>query len=324
MAMITYAEAFIDGIHSVLSTDPLLSLIGRDILGGGVATREIERKLLRDFPDRIIDPPTSEQAIAGLGIGAAMAGVPMFIHFGTGSFSLEAFNQLVNEAGVARYMTNGQLKVPATFHMFHGVRGGGAAQHSLSPQSMYANAAGLEVVLPSTPHDVKGLIRTALRNANPTIFINHTRILDVVGEVPADDYDIPFGRGDVKRRGRDVTVVAFSRMVHRALEAAAVLAKEGIEVEVVDPRTAVPLDEESICASVEKTGRLVTVEESIQSCSVGSEIASMVAEKAFRSLKAPIVRLARKPVPVPYSPPLEDFITPLTADIVAAVKKAVA
>ena len=320
MAKLTYAEAFIDGIHSVLADNPLLTIVGRDILGGG-STQKIEKKLYRDYSDRMISPPTSEQAIAGLGIGAAMAGVPMFVHFGTGSFSLEAFNQFVNEAAIARYMSNGRLAVPATFHMFHGVRGGGGAQHSLSPQAMYSNAAGLEVVLPSTAYDVKGLIRTALKNANPTIFINHTRILALEGEVPAGAYDIPFGVADVKRQGRDVTVVALSRMVHRALEAADLLAEEGIDVEVVDPRTAVPLDEDAICASVEKTGRLVTVEESIQSCSVASEIGSMVAEKAFHALKAPIARVARLAVPVPYSPPLEDFITPLAGDIVAAVRK---
>ena len=321
MPRITYAEAFIDGIRSVLAEDPTLTVVGRDILGVG-ATRGYEKKLHADYADRVIDPPTSEQAITGLGIGAAMNGVHMFVHLGTANFSLEACAQFVNEASVARYMSNGQLSVPVTFHMFHGVRGGGAAQHSLSPQSMFANNAGLEVVLPSTAYDVKGLIRTALKNPNPTMFLNHTRILGIESDVPAETYEIPFGKADVKRPGRDVTVVAFSRMVHRVLEAAETLSKEGIEVELIDPRTAEPLDADAICASVEKTGRLVTVEESIQSCSVSSEVGSLVAERAFGALKAPIVRLARKATPVPYSPPLEEFITPMPDDIVRAVRRA--
>jgi pyruvate/2-oxoglutarate/acetoin dehydrogenase E1 component len=321
MPRITYAEAFIDGIRSCLADDPHLTVVGRGLFGiepSGIH----EKKLHQEYPDRIIDPPTSEQAIAGLGIGAAMAGVHTFVHMGTASFSLEACNQFINEAAVARYMTNGGVSVPVTFHMFHGVRGGGAAQHSLSPQAMFANNAGLEVVLPSTAYDVKGLIRTALRNPNPTLFLNHTQILGREDEVPAGPYEIPFGQAEVKRAGRDVTLVAFSRMLIRSLEAAELLAREGIEVEVVDPRTAAPLDEAAICASVEKTGRLVTVEESIQSCSVASEIGALVAERAFRALKAPIVRLARRPVPVPFARQLEDFVTPQVADIAAAVRRA--
>ena len=320
MAVITYAQAFFDGIHGMMASEPSLTIIGRSILGHG-AGRGLDRKLTADFASRIIDPPTAEGGVAALAIGAAMAGMPIFAHFGTASFALEAFNQLVNEAAVAHYMSNGQVSVPATFHMYHGVRGGGAAQHSASPQAMFAGVAGLEVVLPSTPADAKGLIRTALKNDNPTIFINHTRIMGLEGEVPDGDYAIPFGKADVKRRGIDVTAVAMSRMVHRTLEAAEIVAAEGIETEVVDPRTAAPLDSEGICASVEKTGRLVTVEEAIGPCSIASEIAATVAANAFAALKAPIVRLARAPVPVPFSPPLEDAITPTAADIAAAIRK---
>jgi pyruvate/2-oxoglutarate/acetoin dehydrogenase E1 component len=322
MPSISYAQAFIDGIHSVMAADPTMTVIGRDILSHG-SQRAFEKRLHADFGERVIDPPTSEQAISGLGIGAAMGGVHMMVYLGTANFSLEAMAQFVNEASVARYMSNGQVEVPVTFMMYQGVRGGGSAQHSLSPQAMFANNAGLEVVLPSSPYDVKGLIRTALRNRNPTMFLNHTGLMSLEGEVPGEDYEIPFGVADVKRPGRDVTVVALSRMVQRSLQAAEILAKEGIEVEVLDPRTAVPLDEKAICDSVARTGRLVTVEESIQFCSIASEVSSMVSEKAFHSLKGPVVRVARKAVPVPFSKPLEDFITPSTADIVAAVRKAV-
>ncbi len=322
MATITYAQAFIDGIHSMMASEPSLGIIGRSILGHG-AGRDLDRKLKEDFASRIIDPPTAEGGVAALAIGAAMAGMRVFAHFGTASFAFEAFNQLVNEAAVAHYMSNGQVSVPVTFHMYHGIRGGGGAQHSASPQAMFTQVAGLEVVLPSTPADVKGLIRTALKSDNPTIFINHTRIMGLEGEVPGGDYDIPFGQADVKREGTDVTAVAFSRIVHRTLEAAEIVANEGIETEIVDPRTAAPLDAEGICRSVEKTGRLVTVEEAIGPCSIGSEIAATVAEHAFGALKAPIVRLARAPVPVPFSPPLEDAITPSAEDIAAAIRKAV-
>jgi pyruvate dehydrogenase E1 component beta subunit len=320
MATITYAQAFIDGIYQAMAEEPRLTVIGRSILGHGGA-RGLERKLMADFASRIIDPPTAEGGVAALAIGAAMAGERVFAHFGTASFALEAFNQLVNEAAVARYMSNGQVSVPVTFHMYHGIRGGGAAQHSASPQAMFAGVAGLEVVLPSTAADAKGLIRTALKNDNPTVFINHTRIMGLEGEVPDGDTAIPFGRADVKREGTDVTAVAMSRMVHRTLEAAEIVANEGIETEVVDPRTAAPLDTDGICASVAKTGRLVTVEEAIGPCSIASEVAAAVAEGAFGALKAPVVRIARAPVPVPFSPPLEDAITPSAADIAAAIRK---
>ena len=320
MAIITYAQAFFDGIHAMMASEPRMSIIGRSIFGHG-AGRGFERKLAADFAGRIIDPPTAEGGVAALAIGAAMAGERIFAHFGTASFALEAWNQLVNEAAVAHYMSNGQVSVPVTFHMYHGVRGGGGAQHSASPQGMFANVAGLEVVLPSTPADVKGLIRTALKSDNPTIFINHTALMGIEGEVPDGESDIPFGQADIKRQGTDVTAVALSRMVHRTLEAAEIVAADGIETEVVDPRTAAPLDADTICASVAKTGRLVTVEEAIGPCSIGSEIAATVAEHAFGALKAPIVRLARAPVPVPFSPPLEDAITPSAKDIAAAIRK---
>src|SRR4029077_13010608 len=204
----------------------------------------------------------------------------------------------------------GTLRVPVVYHMLHGLRGGGAAQHSHSPQAMLWNAAGLEIVLPSSPYDVKGLMRSAIRSDNPTIFINHARLMDIEGEVPEEDYTIPFGRADIKRPGRDVTVVATSFVVHTALAAADRLAAEGIEVEVVDPRTLVPLDHATILASVRRTGRLVVVDETNLSCGVASEISAIVAEEGFDSLRAPILRVARLDVPTPFSKPLEDAITP--------------
>ena len=186
---------------------------------------------------------------------------------------------------------------------------------------MAANCAGIEVVLPAAPRDVKGLIRTALLNDNPTLFLTHDELLAIEGEVPDADYAIPFGKADVKRRGKDVTVVATSLTLHNALEAARVLAREGIDVEVVDPRTAVPLDVAGICRSVRKTGHLVTVDEAIQTCSIGSEIAAAVVERAFAALKAPILRVARGPAPIPFSPSLEKVISPTAKRIAAVVRK---
>jgi pyruvate dehydrogenase E1 component beta subunit len=218
-------------------------------------------------------------------------------------------------------MSGGQFDVPAVFHMIHGLRGGGAAQHSHSPQSMMWNCPGLEIVLPSSPRDVKGLIRTAIKSDNPTVFIDHGKLFGLEGEVPDGDYEIPFGQADIKREGRDVTVVATSFMVQAALEAADVLSGEGIEIEVVDPRTIVPLDREAIIGSVAKTGRMVVVDEGNLSCGIASEISAIVAESAFDSLKGPILRVTRPDVPTPFSQPLEDYITPTADKVSAAVRK---
>jgi pyruvate dehydrogenase E1 component beta subunit len=244
-----------------------------------------------------------------------------FVNYGTASFAFEAWNQILNEVGPAAFMSGGQLRVPLVLHMFAGIRGGGAAQHSTSPQAMFANAAGLELVLPSSPADAQGLLRTALRSDNPTVFITHTKLMGVVGDVPDGDFSIPFGQAAIKRAGRDVTVVATSLMVQEALKAADTLAQEGIEVEVVDPRTIVPLDAAGIIASVRKTGRLVCVDEANGTCSIASEISALAAEEAFAALKVPILRVTRPSAPVSYSPPLEAYVTPTAEKIVAAVRK---
>ena len=321
MSRKTFAEAFMEGMINGMRADPNISVLGTGLLGHG-SLRHKDKHYKEEFKKRIFEPPVSESAFTSMGVGAALAGHRMFVHYGTSGFSLEAWNQIVHEAGVARYMSGGQVTVPLTMHGYHGMRSAGAPQHSCSPQAMLANCPGVEVVLPSSPADMKGLIRTALKSDNPTFIFNHTKLIGLEGEVPDEDYAIPFGVADVKRPGRDVTVVATSFMVQRALQAAETLAKEGIDVEVVDPRTAVPLDVDGICASVRKTGRLVTVDETPQSCSIGSEIAAAVAEYAFASLKAPIGRVARLAAPAPFSPPLEAAVVPSADRIAAAVRKA--
>ena len=320
MTIKTYAEALIDALVDMMAEDEGFAMIGRGVLGHG-AQAHLDKPLQEKYGGRITDPPTSEGAVASMGIGAAMSGTRMFAHFGTASFTLEAFNQLVHEAGVAHAMSGGQIRVPIVFHMYHGLRRGGAGQHSISPQSMYANNPGIHLMMPTSPRDVKGMLRSALLSDTPTFFIDHGALLGVEGEVPDEPFEIPLGQADVKREGSDVTIVASSRPVLWALEAAESLAAEGISAEVVDPRSILPLDADTIVGSVAKTGRLVTVDESYQICSVGSEIAALVAEQAFDSLKAPIQRVARPPAPVPFSPPLEEAMMPGPDKIVAAVKK---
>ena len=320
MKQTSYAAAIVDALRISLAVDSRVSLIGSYVLGLG-PERVLMDSIRAEFADRIYDPPTSEAAIVSVGAGAAMAGARPFVDIGTASFSYVGWSPLVNEAAVARHMSGGQLRVPVVYHMLHGLRGGGAAQHSHSPQAMLWNAAGLEIVVPSSPYDVKGLLRTAIKSDNPTVFIDHARLMDIEGPVPEGDYSVPFGRADIKRPGRDVTVVATSYVVHAALAAAERLAAEGIEVEVVDPRTLVPLDHGTILDSVGRTGRLVVVDETNLSCGVASEISAIVAEEGFSLLRAPILRVARPNVPTPFSKPLEDVITPTADRVCAAVRK---
>jgi pyruvate/2-oxoglutarate/acetoin dehydrogenase E1 component len=321
----SFAVAMIDALAHSLRSDPNVVIIGaHSFLSDRGLRPEDERALWDAFPDRLIDPPTSEGVTTSLVTGAAMAGMRPFLNYGTATFAFEAFNQIMSETANVHSMSNGQLRAPLTLHMFAGIRGGGAGQHSSSPQAMYANAAGLELVLPASPADAQGLLRSAILSDNPTVVITHTKLLRETGEVPDGDYIVPFGKARVAREGRDLTIVATSLMVREALKAAEALAKDGIEAEVIDPRTIVPLDADGICASVRKTGRLVTVDEGNALCSIGSEIAALVAEHAFGALKAPIARVARPPVPVSFSSPLEAAVTPNADKIVAAARKVVA
>ncbi len=319
----SFAAAFVAALHDALSADPRASIVGGYVLGLG-PERHLMDKIRADFPDRVVDPPTSEAAVAALGTGAAMAGARPFVDLGTGAFPYLAFSQMVNEAAVAHYMSGGRLNVPVTFHFLHGVRGAGAPQHSHSPHAMLCNAPGLEIVAPSTPADAYGLVRSAIASPNPTLVVNHARLLGIEGPRPPLPAPLPFGRADIKRAGRDVTVLAVSLMVHHALAAAERVARDGIEVEVVDPRTLTPFDEQTVLQSVAKTGRLVVVDEAPLTGGLASSIAGMVAERGFWSLKAPIQRVARADAPVAYSAPLEKFITPDADKVEAAIRRTLA
>lgn len=322
MREISYAEAVAEAVMESMEENPGVCLLGGYFFG--LSPRRVLMDRIREkFGPRVQDTPISEIAIAGIGIGSAMAGLRPIVDIATASFIFQAWPQVVNEAANAFYMSGGQTRVPAVFHILHGLRGGGAAQHSHSPQAMLWNAPGLQIMLPTTPADAKGLIRTAMHNDNPTIFVDHSLLFEVRGPVPDGDFRVPFGKGEVKRPGSDVTVVATSFMVQRSLQVAEKLAGQGIQVEVVDPRTLVPLDREIILSSVAKTGRVVVVDECHRSCGVAAEIAAVIAEEGFDSLKKPIKRVTRADVPVPFSTVLENAIAPTEDKIEAAVRSLV-
>ncbi|MBT5941509.1 MAG: alpha-ketoacid dehydrogenase subunit beta [Rhodospirillaceae bacterium] len=320
MAKISYAQALVDGMRESMEEDKSISLVGTNVLGLGPQRPLIET--VRDnFPDRVFDPPCSEAGLASLGIGAAMAGARPIIDFGVGSFSLLAWCQLVAEAGVAHHMSGGQIKVPMVFTMLHGLRGGGGGQHSHSPQAMLWNNPGIEIVVPSTPKDVKGLFKAAIASNNPTAIISHSRLLGCEGEVPEENYIIELGTGDIKRPGKDISLIASSRSVVTALEAAELLFVDGIEAEIVDLRTLSPLDKNIIIESVTKTGRAIVIDETNESCGVAAEISAIISESAFGSLKSPIKRISRPNVPVPASPLLEECLDITAEKIVIAARE---
>ena len=325
MRELAYYEAKLEGLREILAADERVHFIAEVATGFlGLSPHRVQfREIARRFPDRVIAPPISELAFCGVAIGAAMAGLRPIVDLITASFAFEAWPQIVNEAANAFYMSGGQTRAPVVFHLLHGLRGAGAAQHSHSPQAMFWNCPGLKIVLPSSPRDVKGLLKTAAASDSPTIFIDHVLLFEVRGPVPETDEAIPFGQAEIKRPGADVTVVATSLMVQRSLAVAERLAKDGIQVEVVDPRTIVPLDFETIMASVEKTGRVVVVDECHQSCGVAAELVARIAEAGFDKLQAPIRRVTTLDVPVPYSPRLEEFVSPSEARIAEAIRAAV-
>ena len=280
--------------------------------------------LLKEFgPTRIRATPITEAALTGMGIGAAGSGFRPIVDWRQVTFCFVAMDQIVNQAAKIHYMFGGQVTFPILFRASVGGGGQVAAQHSQSPYSMFMNVAGLKMFLPSTPYDMKGLLKTAIRDNNPVISFESGRLMGRKGEVPEEDYTIPLGVADVKREGSDVTVVALAWLVHEALAAAEALAAEGISVEVVDPRTLVPLDAETIRNSVQKTGRLVIADEAGPTAGFSAEVAALVTEDAatFARLKAPVKRVCALQVPIPYSPVLESAVFPDRNRIIAGVRE---
>ena len=319
MRELAYYEAKFEALDEIMSGDERVHLINGTFLSLS-PHRHVYQNLQKKFSARMIAPPISELGFCGLATGAAMAGLRPIVDLVTASFTYEAWPQICNEAANAFYMSGGRTRVPVVFHMLHGLRGGGAAQHSHSPQAMLWNCPGLEIVLPSSPRDVRGLLKAAVRSDNPTVFVDHALLFEIRGPVPEDDEPIPLGQADIKRAGGDVTVVATSYMVQRSLGVAEQLAREGIQVEVVDPRTLVPLDFQTIMASVEKTRRVVIVDECHYSCGVSAELAARIWEAGYDKLKAPLRRVATLDVPVPYNKNLEEFISPSESRIVEAIR----
>jgi len=317
----TLGESLVSALAEALEKDPRVLLIGGGLVGSGPGQAQFAR-LRQKYASRIKSPPIAELGYCGIAAGAAMVGLRPLVDVGTATFSYEAIPQICNEAAIAYSNSGGKTNVPVTYFMRYGIRGGGGVQHSGSPQPWYWNTPGLQVAMPATPADAKGLLRTALlKSQDPTIFFAHERLMNERGPVPDGEYEIPFGQAQVKREGRDVTIVATGVQVPRALAAAQMLVKDGISAEVVDPRTLEPLDKATLLASIKKTGRLVVTDESHDNCGVAAGLAAIMADEAFGSLRAPIKRVTIPHVPVPFAVSLEDYVTP-TADRIAEAARA--
>lgn len=318
--VITMAEAIREALAEEMRRDPQVFIIGEDVAEAGTPFKVL-KGLVEEFgPQRVIDAPISEAGFTGIAVGAAMTGMRPVVDIMFGDFLTLAMDQIVNQAAKVHYMSGGRWRAPIVIRATMGATLRKAAQHSQSLHAWFAHIPGLKVVLPSTPYDAKGLLKTAIRDDNPVLFFENKAMYSTRGYVPAEEYTIPFGVADIKREGRDLTIVATSRMVQVALEAAERLAELGIEAEVVDPRTLVPLDRKTLIESAKKTGRVLVLDEGHQSYGVTAELAAAITEGAFYYLDAPVVRLGAMDVPVPFSPPLEDLTVPDPEKVVAAAK----
>lgn len=319
---ITYAEALNEALREEMRRDPSVFVMGEDVaVWGGGGVFGVTKGLVEEFgTERVRDTPISEEAIAAVAVGAAATGSRPVAEIMYVDFIGLAMEPIVNQAAKLRYMFGGKAKVPMVIRAQEGAGRGNAAQHSQSLEAWFCHIPGLKVVTPSTPADAKGLLKSAIRDDNPVIFLEHKVLYFSKGTVPEGDVAIPLGLADVKREGRDLTVVGIHTMVGKALKAAEQLAEEGIELEVIDPRTLVPLDEQAIVDSVKKTGRLIVSHEAYTRGGYGAEIISRVIEAAFDYLDAPPLRVCARDVPVPYSAVLETAALPQVEDLVAAAR----
>lgn len=318
---ITYRDAIRDAMFEEMARDPNVFLIGEDLRdpwGGAYKTTVNVSNVYGN--DRVINTPIAEESIIGAALGAALTGLRPVAELQYLDFVMRAMDAVVNQVAKVRYMSGGQVQVPLVIRAQGGGGRSSAAQHGNSLEAWLCHVPGLFIAHPSTPYDAKGLLKTAIRLNDPVFFIEHKMLYMTKGFVPDTDYTIPFGVADIKRRGTDVTIVANSRMVLFALEAAELLAAEGISVEVIDPRTLVPLDEATILESVRKTNRLVVVNEGVERCGWAAEVAAMVQKRAFSDLDAPIERVCSRNVPLPFQPEMESYVLPSVPDIISAVK----
>jgi pyruvate dehydrogenase E1 component beta subunit len=321
MAVITMREALNQAMREEMRRDPSVFLLGEEV-GQYQGAYKITQGLLQEFGEwRVRDTPIAEEAIAGVAVGAAFVGMRPIAEMMTFNFSILALDQIVNHAAKYRYMSGGQIRCPLVLRGPSGAAAQVAAQHSQALESWYAHVPGLVVVMPATPKDAKGLLKSAIRDDNPVIFMENEVLYNLKGEVPDEEFTIPLGLGDVKRVGKHVTIVAWSRSVQLALQAAERLAGDGFEAEVVDPRTLRPLDEDVIFDSVRKTNRCVVVEEGWPCAGFGAEIADRVQRECFDDLDAPVIRVTAADVPMPYSRMLEKAYLPQPEKVVEAARK---
>jgi pyruvate dehydrogenase E1 component beta subunit len=320
---ITFLEALNEALRQEMERDPTVIIMGEDVgVYGGVFG--VTKGLLEKFGfERVIDTPISEAGFIGATIGAAATGLRPVVELMFVDFFGVAMDQIYNQAAKMRYMFGGKIKVPITIRTTIGGGLSAAAQHSQVLYSIFAHVPGLKVVVPSTPYDAKGLLISSIRDDNPVMFFEHKLLYPIKGPVPIEPYTIPLGKADIKREGTDVTIIGLALTIHQALEAADILAKEGVSAEVIDPRTIVPFDKEAILKSVRKTGRVVIVDEDYDRCGFASWVAAVIADEAFEYLDAPVKRVTTPNVPIPFSPPLEKHVLPNTEKIVKAVRAVV-
>ncbi|MDE0964831.1 MAG: alpha-ketoacid dehydrogenase subunit beta [Candidatus Latescibacteria bacterium] len=324
MPELTYTEAAREALSEEMARDETIFVFGQGIgeRGGNFNTTTGLYDLYG--PERLRDVPICERGFVGLCAGAAMTGTRPVIDFMFLDFILDSFGELVNQIAKMQYMSSGRLKMPIVLRGCIGVGGAAATHHSGSYYPIFTHLPGFRVVLPTTPYDAKGLFKTALQSDDPVLFLEHKSLLNTRGEVPEDDYAIPFGQAAVRRQGEHLTVVALTTMVSIALDVAETLALEGISLEVIDPRTTAPLDIETILESVHRTGRLLIIDETFAPCGIGAEIAAQVVDRGFDDLDAPVRRLNGLHVPTPYSAPLEAAVAPKKEDVERAIRDLIA
>ena len=323
--VISYAEAGVEAVREEMRRDPSIFYMGQGI-GPRGGNFQQSRGLWAEFgAERVRDTPIAERGETGLGIGAALAGSHPIVDIVFLDFLLEPIAEIIQQASTIHYISNGQFKVPVVIRAAGGGIRSTGPHHSHTFYSFFMHIPGLKVALPATPFDVKGLLKSTLRDDNPVIFIEHKALYTAKGHVPEEEYLIPFGQAAIRRPGEHVTLVALSLMVHKAMQAAALLEKQGISVEVIDPRTLVPFDKDTILTSVAKTGHLVIVDEAYASCGVSAEIAAIVAGEALYELDAPILRICALPTPHAFSPSLDNYLVPsvdrIVTEVVAMVRK---
>jgi pyruvate/2-oxoglutarate/acetoin dehydrogenase E1 component len=319
MAELMYREALNQALFEELRRDPHVFIMGENIGTRGGSYRVTEGLIHEFGADRVIDTPIAEASFTGMAVGAALVGTRPVVEILFVDFTTLVMDQIINQAAKYEFMSGGQGTVPMVLRTQGGAGNGLAGQHSQSLEALFYHIPGLKVVMPSTPYDAKGLLKASIRDNEPVIFIEHKLLYTTKGEVPQDEYIVPLGKADVKRTGKDITMITYSYMTLKCLEAAEVLAKEGIDVEVVDLRTLTPLDKDTLLESVRKTGRVIVVHEACKRGGVGGDIAAMISEEAYDYLDAPVMRICGRNTTIPYNLGLEKVCVPSVEDIVAGL-----